>query len=39
LPEGGQPLNLRRERQTLLTLIQSIAAAGKTADVRVLQYG
>jgi hypothetical protein len=39
LPEGGQPLNLRRERQTLVTLVRGIAAAGKAADVRVLQYG
>ena len=39
LPEGGQPLNLRRERHSLVRLIQGIAAAGKAADVRVLQYG
>ncbi len=37
--EGGQPLNLRRERQSLVTLIRDIAKAGKAADVRVLQYG
>jgi hypothetical protein len=39
LPEGGQPLNLRRERQSLVTLIRGIAGAGKAVDVRVLQYG
>ncbi len=39
LPVGGQPLNLRRERQALVTLIRGIAATGKAADVRVLQYG
>jgi CHAT domain len=39
LPEGGQTLNLRRERQSLVELIRSIAADGKAADVRVLQYG
>jgi tetratricopeptide (TPR) repeat protein len=39
LPEGGQPLNLRRERYSLVRLIEGIAAEGKAADVRVLQYG
>jgi tetratricopeptide (TPR) repeat protein len=39
LPEGGQPLNLRRERQALVTLIGGIDATGRAADVRVLQYG
>ena len=39
LPEGGQPLNLRRERHSLVKLIRGIAATGKAADVRVLQYG
>lgn len=39
LPEGGQPLNLRRERYGLVRLIERIAANGKAADVRVLQYG
>ena len=39
LPEGGQALNLRRERQSLVQLFEGIAAAGKAADVRVLQYG
>ena len=39
LPEGGQPLNLRRERHALVALIEGIAAAGKAADMRVLQYG
>jgi tetratricopeptide (TPR) repeat protein len=39
LPEGGQPLNLRRERYSLVRLIRGIAASGKAADIRVLQYG
>ena len=39
LPEGGQPLNLRRERHELVRLLRRIAASGKSADVRVLQYG
>jgi len=40
LPEGGgRSLNLRRERHSLVQLIRRIAAAGKAADVRVLQYG
>jgi tetratricopeptide (TPR) repeat protein len=39
LPEGGQPLNLRRERHSLVQLVQRIHAQGKTAEVRVLQYG
>jgi hypothetical protein len=40
LPEGGKSLNLRRERQALVRLIQEIASAGKAAaDLRVLQYG
>jgi hypothetical protein len=39
LPEGGQPLNLRRERYELVQLVQGIAAGGRSADVRVLQYG
>ena len=39
LPEGGQPLNLRRERFDLVQLVRGIAAAGRRADVRVLQYG
>jgi hypothetical protein len=39
LPEGGQPLNLRRERYELVRLVRRIAASGKSADVRVLQYG
>ena len=39
LPEGGQPLNLRRERFELVQLVRGIAAAGRRADVRVLQYG
>ncbi|MBO0805289.1 MAG: CHAT domain-containing protein [Nocardiopsaceae bacterium] len=39
LPEQSSPLNLRRERQSLLTLIRTIAANGRAADVKVLQYG
>ena len=39
LPEGGQALNLRRERYSLVQLIERIAAHGKAADIRVLQYG
>jgi tetratricopeptide (TPR) repeat protein len=39
LPEGSQPLMLRRERYSLVNLINRITAAGKAADVRVLQYG
>jgi hypothetical protein len=38
-PDGGQALNLRRERHALVQLVHGIAAAGKAADVRVLQYG
>ena len=36
---AGRSLNLRRERHALVRLIQGIAATGKAADVRVLQYG
>ena len=39
LPEGERSLNLHRERCSLVNLIHGIAAAGKAADVRVLQYG
>jgi tetratricopeptide (TPR) repeat protein len=39
LPEGGRALNLRRERAELVRLVRGIAATGKAADVRVLQYG
>jgi hypothetical protein len=39
LPEGGQPLNLRRERHALVRLIEGIDAVGQAAEVRVLQYG
>lgn len=39
LPEGGRALNLRRERAELVRLVRAIAANGKVADVRVLQYG
>jgi CHAT domain len=39
LPEGGKSLNLRRERQALVQLVQEIAVTGKAADLRVLQYG
>ena len=36
LPDGRRAL---RERQELVRLIEGIAATGKAADVRVLQYG
>ena len=39
LPEGSHSLNHRRERESLVRLIDGIAAAGKAVDVRVLQYG
>ena len=39
LPEGGQPLNLRRERHALVRLLTGIQAEGRAVDVRVLQYG
>ena len=39
LPEGGRPLNLRRERAELVRLLRGIAVTGKAVDVRVLQYG
>ena len=39
LPEGRRPLNLRHERYELVKLIERIAASGKAAQVRVLQYG
>jgi tetratricopeptide (TPR) repeat protein len=39
LPAGGKSLNLRRERQALVRLVERIAANGRAADVRVLQYG
>jgi len=39
LPDGPRPLNLRRERQGLVRLIEGIHATGKAADIRVLQYG
>jgi hypothetical protein len=39
LPEGSHSLNLRRERDSLVRLIDGIAGAGKAVDVRVLQYG
>ena len=39
LPDGGQTLNLRRERHSLVQLIKGIARSGKAADVKVLQYG
>ncbi len=39
LPEGGQPLNLRRERHSLVKLLSRIGAVGRAVEVRVLQYG
>jgi hypothetical protein len=39
LPEGGQPLNLRRERYAMVRLLEGIAEQDRAVDVRVLQYG
>jgi hypothetical protein len=39
MPEGSGLLNQRSERHSLVRLIRGIAASGKAADVRVLQYG
>jgi CHAT domain len=39
MPDDRKALNLRRERQALATLVRGMAASGKAADVRVLQYG
>jgi tetratricopeptide (TPR) repeat protein len=39
LPEGRTALNLRRERQSLVTLISQIADTGRAADIKALQYG
>ena len=39
LPVGGQPLSLRRERQSLVAAIARTAAIGQAAEVRVMQYG
>jgi tetratricopeptide (TPR) repeat protein len=39
LPEGGSPLSLRRERHELVNLIRGLAANGRAAEVKVLQYG
>jgi tetratricopeptide (TPR) repeat protein len=39
LPDGGRALNLRRERYSLVQLIEGIAAVGRATQVRVLQYG
>lgn len=39
LPEGGNALNLRRERQSLVDLMSKIAAGGRAIEVKVLQYG
>ena len=39
MPEGGHALSLRRERRALVGLMRKIAASGRAADVRVLQYG
>jgi hypothetical protein len=39
LPDGGQPFDLRRERHSLVRLVQRIHAQGNAADVRGLQYG
>lgn len=40
MPDGRQPLNLRRERVALTRLIEEIVhASGRAVDLRVLQYG
>jgi hypothetical protein len=39
LPTEGRPLNLRRERQTLVQLFAEIGGLGRAVDLRVLQYG
>ena len=39
LPAGTQPLNLRRERQTLVQTVARIESLGGDAEVQVLQYG
>src|SRR5215469_2697871 len=40
LPPAGSPLNLRRERQMLQTLVRRLtSAAGLAVELRVLQYG
>ena len=39
LPEGGQPLNLRRERQALVTLVRGLAAAGRPPTSRHCSAG
>jgi hypothetical protein len=39
LPSGSRPLNLRRERCTLMRLFAEIGALGRAVDVRALQYG
>jgi hypothetical protein len=39
LPEGEQPLSLRRERHALVQMIRRIAARGKDVEVLALQYG
>jgi hypothetical protein len=40
LPPAGSPLNLRRERQMLQSLVRQLSrAAGLAVELRVLQYG
>jgi tetratricopeptide (TPR) repeat protein len=40
MPDGRQPLNLRRERVALTRLIEEIVhVSGRAVDLRVLQYG
>lgn len=39
LPEGDQPLNLRRERHNLVGLVSSLASTDRAAYAQVLQYG
>ena len=39
VPVGGQPVNLRQERQALVATIEQVAASGRAVEARVLQYG
>lgn len=40
MPDGRQPLNLRRERVALTSLIEKIVqVSGRAVELRVLQYG
>jgi hypothetical protein len=39
MPNGESPLNLRRERQTLVRVFTEMAAVSRAVEVRVVQYG